>query len=243
MHMILLVLGILSVAAGIGMIAFGIADPVFALGNMLNVAATIAIVGGLLLVGLGSVISHLRRIRAAIEAQRVLRGTGAIDLAPARDRVSVPAPDAEVTTNESIPRSMVESAASGAVAAALATSDAVHVPDPKEPGASPEKAQWPRVDPADRVDPTAGAVPASPTTDAAVGEPVPSPEPAQAEPAPVEALASKPEPAVLKSGVIEGMAYTLYSDGSIEAELAQGTMRFGSIPELRAYMRADGANP
>src|SRR5438132_965728 len=31
---------------------------------------------------------------------------------------------------------------------------------------------------------------------------------------------------VLKSGVIEGMAYTLYSDGSIEAELKQGMVRF-----------------
>jgi hypothetical protein len=41
---------------------------------------------------------------------------------------------------------------------------------------------------------------------------------------------------ILKSGVIDEMAYTLYSDGSIEAELPQGTMRFGSITELRAYL-------
>src|SRR5215468_182066 len=38
---------------------------------------------------------------------------------------------------------------------------------------------------------------------------------------------------VLKSGVVDGMAYSLYSDGSIEAELPEGTMRFGSIDELR----------
>ncbi len=42
--------------------------------------------------------------------------------------------------------------------------------------------------------------------------------------------------AILKSGVIDGMAYTLYTDGSIEAELPQGTMRFGSIDELRANL-------
>ena len=42
--------------------------------------------------------------------------------------------------------------------------------------------------------------------------------------------------AILKSGVIDGMAYTLYTDGSIEAELPQGTMRFGSIDELRAHL-------
>ena len=32
------------------------------------------------------------------------------------------------------------------------------------------------------------------------------------------------------------MAYTLYSDGSIEAEMPQGTMRFASVIELRAYL-------
>jgi hypothetical protein len=43
-------------------------------------------------------------------------------------------------------------------------------------------------------------------------------------------------PAVLKSGVVDGMAYTLYADGSIEAKLPQGTMKFGSIAELRAHI-------
>jgi hypothetical protein len=48
---------------------------------------------------------------------------------------------------------------------------------------------------------------------------------------------AEPRPiAILKSGVIDGMAYTLYTDGSIEAELPQGTMRFGSIDELRAHL-------
>jgi hypothetical protein len=41
---------------------------------------------------------------------------------------------------------------------------------------------------------------------------------------------------VLKSGVVEGMAYTLYSDGSIEAQLPQGTLRFDSITELRNHI-------
>jgi hypothetical protein len=42
--------------------------------------------------------------------------------------------------------------------------------------------------------------------------------------------------AVLKSGVVDGMAYTLYADGSIEAQLPQGTVRFGSIAELRSHI-------
>jgi hypothetical protein len=32
------------------------------------------------------------------------------------------------------------------------------------------------------------------------------------------------------------MAYTLYTDGSIEAKLPDGTVRFGSIAELRAHI-------
>lgn len=42
--------------------------------------------------------------------------------------------------------------------------------------------------------------------------------------------------AVLKSGVVDGMGYTLYVDGSIEAELPQGTLRFASINELRSHL-------
>jgi hypothetical protein len=41
---------------------------------------------------------------------------------------------------------------------------------------------------------------------------------------------------VLKSGVVDGMAYSLYSDGSIEAQLPEGLMRFASIDELRAHL-------
>ncbi|SDS59324.1 hypothetical protein [Bradyrhizobium canariense] len=42
--------------------------------------------------------------------------------------------------------------------------------------------------------------------------------------------------AVLKSGVVDGMAYSLYSDGSIEAQMPEGMMRFASIDELRAHL-------
>jgi hypothetical protein len=43
-------------------------------------------------------------------------------------------------------------------------------------------------------------------------------------------------PAILKSGVIDGMPYTLYVDGSIEAELPQGTVKFASVDALRAHL-------
>ena len=45
-----------------------------------------------------------------------------------------------------------------------------------------------------------------------------------------------PEVTVLKSGIVDGMAYSLYSDGSIEAEMPEGLMRFASIDELRVHL-------
>ena len=41
---------------------------------------------------------------------------------------------------------------------------------------------------------------------------------------------------ILKSGVIDEMAYTLFTDGSIEANMPDGTMRFASIEELRQHI-------
>ena len=64
--------------------------------------------------------------------------------------------------------------------------------------------------------------------------------PAEEKPEQAAPEASPPEEiravAILKSGVVDGMGYTLYVDGSIEAELPQGTLRFASINELRAHL-------
>jgi len=46
----------------------------------------------------------------------------------------------------------------------------------------------------------------------------------------------QPEVMVLKSGIVDGMAYSLYSDGSIEAQMPEGMMRFASIDELRVHL-------
>jgi hypothetical protein len=50
------------------------------------------------------------------------------------------------------------------------------------------------------------------------------------------AAPDQPPVTILKSGVVDGMAYSLYSDGSIEAQLPEGLMRFASIDELRAHL-------
>lgn len=54
--------------------------------------------------------------------------------------------------------------------------------------------------------------------------------------APAAREGDQPEVTVLKSGIVDGMAYSLYSDGSIEAQLPEGMMRFASIDELRAHL-------
>lgn len=70
-------------------------------------------------------------------------------------------------------------------------------------------------------------------------EPAHEPEPEPEAPA-AEAEQPQPTVAILKSGVVDGMGYTLYVDGSIEAELPQGTLRFASITELRAHLEKNG---
>jgi len=81
--------------------------------------------------------------------------------------------------------------------------------------------------------------PAPPRMPSAAAEPVPpaapmpppAPPPRSAPPA-----VEPPAVTVLKSGVVDGMAYSLYSDGSIEAQMPEGMMRFASIDELRSHL-------
>jgi hypothetical protein len=118
------------------------------------------------------------------------------------------------------------------------------------PANRPERAKnfeafWPKKQRPERDAPVPAAQqPATQQPPALPVEPLLTPEPVQfqfREPAPEPRLvAPAPEtPAtvsILKSGVVDGMAYTLYSDGSIEAQLPQGTLRFGSITELRNHI-------
>lgn len=45
-----------------------------------------------------------------------------------------------------------------------------------------------------------------------------------------------PAVTVVKSGVVDAMEYKLYSDGSIEAQMPEGMVRFESIDALRAHL-------
>lgn len=102
---------------------------------------------------------------------------------------------------------------------------------PDTPPASFDDA-WPKPDRMRPPEPPAASrrpPPRSPST-FVEATPPPAPEP-ESEPAVEQAPVT-----VLKSGVVDGMAYSLYSDGSIEAQMPEGMMRFASIDELRAHL-------
>jgi hypothetical protein len=96
-------------------------------------------------------------------------------------------------------------------------------------------ALWPKTPRATEAQP-APAQPA-PVAEAPVAQ---AAEPAPTAAAPAAATPTSAGVSILKSGVVEGMAYTLYSDGSIEAQLPGGTLRFRSITELRSHIEQNG---
>lgn len=59
-------------------------------------------------------------------------------------------------------------------------------------------------------------------------------------PAPEPVEEDSGEVTVVRSGIIAGMAYTLYSDGAIEAELPSGMVRFNSFAELQEHVKRSG---
>ena len=73
---------------------------------------------------------------------------------------------------------------------------------------------------------------AADTVAVAAPQPVPSPP----KPRPATKSNGTPETTVYKSGMIDGMAYSLFMDGSIEAELPQGKVKFASIDELQKHL-------
>jgi hypothetical protein len=232
-HIILLILGALCIVAGLVPLWLGLDYP-FDERNALMLRATIAIIGGLTLIALGSVISHLRRLREAVETLKLAPSAGASP-APA-------APDLAQAVVGELPRKPAADFSARSETVAPARESAAALP-PAE-GASTTGAresavaEWPRVDAADRfASPGAGSVRAETPAAAESGAAprVDEPPTAGAEPSPPGS-----KPTILKSGVIEGIPYTAYSDGSFEAEFTEGTQRFASFQDLRMHFASRG---
>jgi len=240
MHVILLALGLIMALAGLVLVAFGIATSAGAFGQTLIVVGATAFVGGLILIGLGSAIRQLRRIAQALEARPLPRALGLEPPEPA----AAP-PDAQVPFIAPLGAARTR-AGFGPEAPASPLEPAIEMPHaadrdrspPPEPSpqetpqavASERPAEKPPRLPGPQTMPEASAEKNLETSWSAIEA-----EPAdKAEAAWAPAVADEVQ--IFKSGVIDGMAYTLYTDGSIEAELAQGTVKFSSIDELRAYL-------
>jgi hypothetical protein len=265
MHLVLLALGVAVALLGLVLVVLALPVDTVTLGNTLLLAGTVAIVGSLILMSIASAIRQLRRIAQALEARPAPRAIAGEEEAAPRlhGPVLTPRSEPRVALSPEPPPPIIPEpglapvsepaepaqaeAAPEFVAERLSAVEVVSEPPPAtEP---PEAAEPPPL-------PEPHPVPASPP------EPAPPPPPRRlfdavwsgetqvrerdvaaatvlAERPPPPALAADPEVRIFKSGVIDGMAYTLYTDGSIEAQLADGTVvTFASIDELRAYLAA-----
>ena len=273
MPIFLFFVGAIAVAAGVGMIGYGIPVREFSFGNTLIIAGTTAAVGGLVLIGVGAVVSQLRRIAETLAAQPVSsrRPFEAFEppagplAAPMSNRMPGP-PGKPQSEGRKLPPAMDASAP----AAIRGDNRPASVPAPKlqnpdrQGATGQEVAEEPAPPPSPRGGSNAPPAP-GPEFEAPWQSPLPPSRAAkssnfdsmwpadsrlakrpivgEAKSEPRSDMAPTPTPsapgepaAILKSGVVDGMGYTLYIDGSIEAELPQGTLRFASINELREHL-------
>jgi hypothetical protein len=307
MSMILSLLGIAVTAAGVAAIGFGIPINEFTLGTTLIVAGVSAFTGGLVLIGLATVVAELGRLREAIRARPIARpaarspdahelaqaapatlatpgllaGARAAQAASPRPKSEAPqvrSVESHAAAGASVDASRAEPAEPSIVAdeeevtlspsgAALPQTHRPRTlePAPPEPkvsaedragGTALEALKASRLDflfrskparPAsqrehfDAAWPAAGKRAETESSPALEADHDQSDQAAAAEDRrPQQAFGEQPRAAaILKSGVVDGMAYTLYADGSIEAKLPHGTVKFGSIAELRAHIETN----
>jgi len=240
----LLTIGLCVLAGGVLTLVYGIPIKDFSFGNTLIIAGTVAAGAGLVLIALAVVVRQLRRIAHGIEALSARPAHSeaiepAMSVAPQPlppSRPSFPTPPAPSPEPRFEPRSEL---------AGPAPDDATPRPVPP-PSLVPEPVAPPpgsggarrnllfvssRRERERARERAASGDQATPGAYSELAPPAPAPaEPPAADPA--------PPPTVVKSGSVDGMAYSLYSDGSIEADLAEGRMRFASIAELRSHLES-----
>ena len=263
MALALLIAGIFAVVAGLFMGFFGTRLWDFS-GNdgLMVLVAAIGVSSGLLLIGVYAVVVELKKItqqlgatalaevsdrlvlppigeeapeeEAALEeeafggeptlpASSVTRPSWLGDATRGRQRTEPPAPEVPAPPADEVPRrrNSFASRRERDSTPPEPAPDALELPAPSSPRF---EVAWPKPE---RSRPRETSVLRRPS---APSEPSTPTEPAMPEPA--EQLAVT----VLKSGVVDGMAYSLYSDGSIEAQLPEGMLRFASIDELRTHI-------
>jgi len=263
MLMVLLGAGIGLLLAGLAALGYGVQYKEFGFGNTLVVAGAVSACSGFLMIGLWAVVRELQTIArrlggGAVASARQPAFPAELSLAPelapppprqsaeaaaaeggapppwieGRGDVPPPPPPGEVAAAPKPRRNLLFSSTSRKERERAAARAGEPLPpdmlsadlrpnlpseegpiDPVAPPPTFEDA-WPKSERARRAGRSAApdAAPPAPQRD------------------------DKPQVTVLKSGVVDGMAYSLYSDGSIEAQMPEGMMRFASIDELRAHL-------
>lgn len=214
MHLLLLLVGVVLAAAGVAMMRYGL--PIEEMSNVaLFISGVTAIVGALIIGALAVVARNLGRIAERLEIQPLplppIAAVGRED--PAPRPVRAPTPSAGTARP-----SLLGWLGRGSSPASARAARPVVAPAPETPAA--------------------GSVDLAPLTrvpDPPVAPPVPPPPVRPPPPKPVAAPNGQAN-TVYRSGVIDGMAYTLFMDGSIQAELPQGMVKFTSVDDLQKYL-------
>jgi hypothetical protein len=258
MMIAMMVAGIGAVLAGLLAILFGIPIKEFGFGNTLILIGVLGVCTGLILLALSAVVAELKLIARRLHDSRVPSEARARPILPAVPEQPQPAespaavappvaplsmqddiPPRDAPPPETAPTEAAPSAPPARPKRNLLFSSSVRKDRERPPGsegsepppASFEDA-WPKVDRGRNGDlppqrRSARTPPIAPEANAvAAPERNPPPTPSEAQPGVT----------VLKSGVVDGMAYSLYSDGSIEAQMPEGLMRFASLDELTAHI-------
>ncbi len=294
MPVLLYGIGAFALFAGLAMVGFGIPINEFSFGNTLISAGTTAVVGGLIIIGLGVVAGQIRRMIAALAVQPPARFAQPMDPHeipvsarnaipqgrvpfPSRSRsdTGLPAPtsaampdedhptptyaptlrnpdEPSVTVEDEISLSPLEaSTPSSSAAGSPFGSNGLDEDDKSRESTGgwrappPSAATPPQTRPLhtanfDAMWPAETKLPKAPASGELKPEPKidePSRDAGVIPSRRADLEGPKPRTvAILKSGVVDGMGYTLYVDGSIEAELPQGTLHFASINELRNHL-------
>jgi len=216
MHLILLLMSAILAAAGVAMLRYAVPMEDVA-GAALFTSGVVAIVGALTLAGLAVAVRSLGQIAERLHIQPLpvppVASVEREDPAPRPARTAPAAPSAARS-------SLFGWLGGGSSPTATRTA----------PAAPAVKAE---VQPA-----TPPPVDLAPLTRIPDVTPPPPPPQQQQVRAPLKPAPSPNSAAttVYRSGVIDGMAYSLFMDGSIEAELPTGRVKFATIDELQNYL-------
>ncbi len=259
MVVLLLLLGVVAVAAGVFALGLGVPVRDTTFGAAVVVSASVVLTGGFILVGLAMAVAELRRVLQAASRQmrtserwEAERGKGGgrrqepqlgtpgahgnddviptkFDVPEARERLRRHVREQQLPPEAEIIR--------GPAASSLNFQPASDRTDIGPHGASAEVSErFDRIRPSeyrepDREEPEQRTE-TSPTARMGAGE-VNSPPLSPAE----TAAPSTIRPVrILKSGMINDVTYTLFSDGSIETQAPEGTLRFASIEDFRKHL-------